>query len=80
MKVEHVLTDKKDVELVNEYIQDKDEFVKNNPDLAVKALELYNKYLELMTKYYIMQARAEMRIDKQFALRFSPFGIYSMRR
>ena len=80
MKVENILTDKDDVKLVNEYLKDKDEFTKNNPDLAIKALELYNRYIDLLTKYYIRSVRADSSIDKQFALRFSPWGIYSIRR
>ena len=66
----------KEAELVSEYIADKEAFVKEQPELAIKALELYNEYIKRLTKHYIETVRHYRMLEASVDLNITPFGIY----
>ena len=77
MRPENFLNDKES-KLVNEYLSDKCAFTKDNPELSVKAVELYNKYLNLLTKYYIQTVKRYNFLESNIDFNITPFGMYSL--
>ena len=64
---------------MSEYIRDKDALIDKSPDLAIKALELYNQYLVLITNHYIKMCKFEQALEELVDLDIKPFGIFSNR-
>ena len=65
--------------IVNEYIKNIDSFIKSNPGLSTKALELYDKYIKLLTEYYINSVRRYEFLKNNVNLEHTPFGVYSLK-
>ena len=75
----HEVLPKKEADLVAEYIRDKDAFIEKTPDLAIKALGLYNNYIQLITKRYIDICKMNNALEELVDLNIKPFGVYSNR-
>ena len=69
----------KEARLVSDYMVDKDKFVKENPEFAIKAAELYDRYINLITKRYIKIIKLEIELEKLAKSINHPLGIYAFR-